>query len=224
MEREEMTGGPTDMDVRQDEGTQKKKNELEGIRSSIVVGCLTVLVIAVVWVAVTWATRTEVSTMNALFSPPCQYAGCQREAETKYYATVRGFAMSCMPANENYTLDGGSYTATDTYYVPKTDTYLVPDGDRVRVEKERRWEEHTSEGDTRSYLEIEGAYCSVHAEEGQKLIQSAVSRAELWGNPLFFLPLLAAAVSLLLLAVKKLRWKLAEAVYSVKHPPEEKKS
>ncbi|MCI9164701.1 MAG: hypothetical protein HFF64_01730 [Oscillospiraceae bacterium] len=132
--------------------------------------------------------------------------------------------MSCMPANENYTLDGGSYTSTDTYHVPKTDTYLVPDGDRIRVEKERRWEERTSEGSTRSYLDIEGAYCSIHAAEGQKLIQSAVSQAELWGNPLFSLPLLAAVASLFLLTIKKLRWKLAEAIYNAKHPPIEEKS
>ncbi len=211
-----------DMDVRQEASAQK--NELGRIRNNIVTGCLLILMIAALWVTLTWATRTEVNTIRVLFSSPCQYAGCQREAETEYYATVWGFAMSCMPANENYTLDGGSYTSTDTYHVPKTDTYLVPDGDRIRVEKERRWEERTSEGSTRSYLDIEGAYCSIHAAEGQKLIQSAVSQAELWGNPLFSLPLLAAVASLFLLTVKKLRWKLAEAIYNAKHSPIEEKS
>ena len=137
-----------DMDVRQEASAQK--NELGRIRNNIVTGCLLILMIAALWVTLTWATRTEVNTIRVLFSSPCQYAGCQREAETKYYATVWGFAMSCMPANENYTLDGGSYTSTDTYHVPKTDTYLVPDGDRIRVEKERRGEERTSEGSTRS--------------------------------------------------------------------------
>lgn len=141
-------------------------------------------------------------------SESCDYPDCEEPAAYDDREILSASQARRIPEQEGYELEWNTYTRTENGLRPETDTYLVPTEKGFRVEKDHHWREYTYEDGQVTYAVLSGAYCAAHRAEGQALLQSAIDRAYLWGNPLFWLCVLLPLLGLLL-AVRPVRRELA---------------